>query len=1407
MASSNFKNPPGFDPKTMTYEAWKNEVEVWKLVTELKPEKQALAVSLSLKGNAKELAMEIKAEDLAKDTGMTTLLQQLDKVFLRDDKDKAYEAYKNFDTFRKTDSMSMSDYIVEFDKRYSKSKKHDMVLPEAVLAFKLLDNAELSTKDRQLALTASSDLKYISMKSALQRIFGDGACPGGARNETNAVIVKQEPVYFTQQRKSGSTFKQRGTNPLNKFGKRTKCAICQSVFHWAKDCPDRNNAVKFTECEAETVEDCNVTLFTKEQPSANEIFVMESSGSAVIDTACTRTVCGNKWFKKFAEEANEVIRTERSNKSFRFGDGKVVHSFSCATLPAKIGNTYCNIDTEIVEADIPLLLSKSSLKKAGTVLDLKNDRATMFNQPVDLEFTSSGHYCVNILRPDQAVNVGDEVLQVIDITHMSEDEKLKILVKLHKQFGHASYERLAKLLKSTGRIDSETLKTLQKVCEDCKICLVNKKPAPRPVVGLPLATEFNEMVAVDLHELEPNTWYLHIIDEFTRFSAGRIMRSKKSSEFVKKFLESWVAVHGAPKRLFSDNGGEFNNTEVHDMAENFSIEIKTTAAYSPWSNGLMERHNETLTEILHKVKADKHCDWETALYWALMAKNSLNNVHGYSSYQLVYGRNPNVPGVLTDKLPALEGTTFSDVVAKHIEALHSARTAFTQTECSERIRRALRKQVRPSGIQYKTGDKVYYKRNESKEWKGPGVVIGQDGPVIFVRHGGMLVRVHQCRLTKTLMEGNKFEQSKTTQDRAVDNKEMSNEYYESDEEQDETNDTGSTENSVSDVQASGSEGNNLPETDTKVNVTTGQIVKYRDIESTESCVATVVGRAGKATGNNRHWFNLRFLQPETMKGAEISVDLSKVSELEVLDQVEECKTEVSLKEQTNSNTEENVMILNDTSFKEAKLNELESWKKNGVYFEQEDSGQKCLSTRWICSLKDTPNGTIHKARLVARGFEEIEKDNIQKDSPTCGSDSLRVVLAVLAQKRWNPHSIDIKTAFLQGSDISREVFIKPPPEANAKGVIWKLRKCVYGLSDASLSWYKKVKEILEQCGVEVSRLDPAVFLWKNEQGTVEGVIACHVDDFLWGGSANFEKQTIGNIRSKLSVGREENGSFPYVGIEIAQLDQLITLRQMSYQENLQPITIDKDRLSGKEAPLNGKEKEQLQSKIGQILWIARQSRPDVIFEASNLASSLTRACVQTLVEANKIIRSIKSEKVTLKFNYLGQDENLRLLVFSDSSHGNLHDGGTQGGHFIALAGNNGIFSPLTWQSKRIRRTVRSTLAAETLAMTEAIDNAVFLASLYTELSLGKAAPSKLPIVCFTDCRSLWDALKSTKQVSEKRLRLEISSIRELLEQQQIKTVRWIETKSQLADCLTKRGASCLGLLKALENGAWLDVSS
>jgi hypothetical protein len=90
-------------------------------------------------------------------------------------------------------------------------------------------------------------------------------------------------------------------------------------------------------------------------------------------------------------------------------------------------------------------------------------------------------------------------------------------------------------------------------------------------------------------------------------------------------------------------------------------------------------------------------------------------------------------------------------------------------------------------------------------------------------------------------------------------------------------------------------------------------------------------------------------------------DLSKVENLETIHSEQEQELEPN----------EDVMVTNDVSFKEAKIKELLSWKNNNVYVEKEDVGQKCISTRWICNLKDTTNGTIHKASLVARGFEEF----------------------------------------------------------------------------------------------------------------------------------------------------------------------------------------------------------------------------------------------------------------------------------------------------------------------------------------------------------------------------------------------------------------------------------------------------
>ena len=154
---------------------------------------------------------------------------------------------------------------------------------------------------------------------------------------------------------------------------------------------------------------------------------------------------------------------------------------------------------------------------------------------------------------------------------------------------------------------------------------------------------------------------------------------------------------------------------------------------------------------------------------------------------------------------------------------------------------------------------------------------------------------------------------------------------------------------------------------------------------------------------------------------------------------------------------------------------MNKWKQHNVYEEVENQGQSAISTRWVCTENETENGKLIKARLVARGFEE-DSSCIQKDSPTCNKESLRVALAILASKHWHLNGLDIQAAFLQGSEISRKVYLKPPVEASTNK-LWKLRKCLYGLTDASRLWYIRVREELAKLNVSKSKFDDAIFYY------------------------------------------------------------------------------------------------------------------------------------------------------------------------------------------------------------------------------------------------------------------------------------------------------------------------------------------
>ena len=134
---------------------------------------------------------------------------------------------------------------------------------------------------------------------------------------------------------------------------------------------------------------------------------------------------------------------------------------------------------------------------------------------------------------------------------------------------------------------------------------------------------------------------------------------------------------------------------------------------------------------------------------------------------------------------------------------------------------------------------------------------------------------------------------------------------------------------------------------------------------------------------------------------------------------------------------------------------------------------------------------------------------------------------------------------------------------------------------------------------------------------------------------------------------------------------------------------------------------------------------------------------------------------------------------------------------IFIVGVNKMASPLAWSSHTIKRVVKSTLGAETLAFQTGVEAALLLRGIILEIYNLPDEEQHVPIECRTDSKSLYDNLMGTKNVSDKRLRLDVAYIKDKIRRKEIARITWVPTEYQLADCLTKQGASADKLLQIL----------
>ena len=458
--------PPNFVGDEKTYAQYKLDLQQWSRISGIEKKLQAEMVVYRLEGHPsrikEKISTQIGEKLIDNADGIKELIAFLDNIYDKDEMADVWDKFVEFTSFSRKPEQDLTQFMAEWTNSYHKLKTAGCVYPDIILGFKLLDSAKLSDMDTKLVLTG---VDYATAKTnknlekqisdSLKKFTGRAVIKGGEGD----VSVKVEPTWLSDmeevllakgwkppnkkgRRRSRSESPVRSKqsnykgkkNPLGDNHKPRKCFICKCehsencncpcVYHLANTCPSRKKKADETNKnkpdiglfmsshfpkteKTYLVDEVGDLVLVVKQTLDNLILLSVERHAAVVDCACPRTVAGMVWIENFFSDMDDenraTITKEDSERIFKFGGGEKRVSLGVVTFPCFLAGRNVRMRSEVVDADFPLLLGNTMLKKAGAVLHLKEEKAVLMGCEVKMKETSSGHFSLKIETPKAGV--------------------------------------------------------------------------------------------------------------------------------------------------------------------------------------------------------------------------------------------------------------------------------------------------------------------------------------------------------------------------------------------------------------------------------------------------------------------------------------------------------------------------------------------------------------------------------------------------------------------------------------------------------------------------------------------------------------------------------------------------------------------------------------------------------------------------------------------------------------------------------------------------------------------------------------------------------------------------------------------------------------------------------------------
>ena len=249
-------------------------------------------------------------------------------------------------------------------------------------------------------------------------------------------------------------------------------------------------------------------------------------------------------------------------------------------------------------------------------------------------------------------------------------------------------------------------------------CLVAKEVKVTTPSGTIEATRPLEVLAIDFTLLDKSTSgienVLMMTDVFTKWTIAVPTRDQTANTVARVLVQEWFYRYGAPLRLHSDQGRDFEGQVVKQLCRLYGTKKSRTTAYHPICNGQCERFNATMHDLLRTLPTEAKKRWPDHLADVVFAYNTTPHAStGFTPYYLMFGRDPRLPAdnlLGLDRENSVAANDLPEWVAIHQQRLQKA-YALVETrlaQANEKRKRYADKRAKENPLT--VGQRVYYRQ-------------------------------------------------------------------------------------------------------------------------------------------------------------------------------------------------------------------------------------------------------------------------------------------------------------------------------------------------------------------------------------------------------------------------------------------------------------------------------------------------------------------------------------------------------------------------------------------------------------------------------------------------------------------------------------------------------------------------